>query len=213
MEMETSDMTTMASGIQGRIEKRRYVMDFGPNGALKDVALKVIEDWITNGCRYTGAILIKPSDETITTNDQRFVTALEIEVKAYTVSQGPMNESTPLNLRSAPKKREERLVLSDELRSGVSETVEKALAYTLGENGRDVVLSRLKIDYGFGFSEVTDFPGRFVELLTEILQGGSRYVEEWIVRELMNKYPYIEETKTFKDAVVKLVALDSALPR
>src|SRR2546430_2537173 len=62
MKMKTSDMTTIER-VQGKIEKRRYVMDFGPNGALKDVALKVIEDWITNGCRYTGAILIKPSKD------------------------------------------------------------------------------------------------------------------------------------------------------
>ena len=209
MKMKTSDMTTIER-VQGKIEKRRYVMDFGPNGALKDVALKVIEDWITNGCRYTGAILIKPSNDPSSTNKQRFVTALEIEVKAYTVSVGAMNASS---LGSASTKQEERLVLSDELRTGVSETVEKALAYTLGENGKDVVLSRLKIDYGFGFSEVTDFPGRFVELLTEILQGGSTYVEEWIIRELKTKYPNMAESKTFKDAVLKLVSVDSARSR
>jgi hypothetical protein len=213
METKSSETTAIVSAAQGRIEKRRYVMDFGPNAALKDATLNSIEDWIANGCKYSGAILIKSSPEPAKTDNQVYVTALEIEVKAYTVNFGFGNDVTPLILGSPLARGEERLVLSDELRVAVSETVEKALSYTLGENGKDVVLSKLRLDYGFGFSEVTDFPGRFMELLTEVLQGGSKYVEERIIQELRSRYTYLGEDQTFKDAVLKLVAADSAIPR
>jgi hypothetical protein len=195
------------------VGKIRYVLDFGPTGAKTVAALDAIDGWLSNGSKYSGAIMIRPSNLPVPSVDS-CVTAIEIEVKLYEIDD-PNDEVTKfvLGRTGAPPARaandDVRLTLSGDTRRMVSGAVRSALGYALGESGRDVVLSRLQLDYGFGFSEVTDFPGRFMELLNEILQGGSRFVEERMLQELRVENPALRDCGTLKEAIIALVAVDA----
>jgi hypothetical protein len=214
-QLGTTSTTTMQSGPIGKI---RYVLDFGPDGAKTNTTLKAIDGWLANGSKYSGAIMMRPSNLPMASPDS-YVTAVEIEVKVYEI-QEPTNEVSRFVLgrrnsstSSTAVIDDGRLVLTDSTREMVSTVVRSALGYALGENGRDVVLSKLQLDYGFGFAEVTDFPGRFMELINEILDGGSKYIEDRILQQLVKENPQLVHCKTFKEAVMKLIAIDSIQQR
>jgi hypothetical protein len=210
----TTSRVTLENGPVGKI---RYVLDFGPSGAKTNTTLRAIDGWLSNGAKFSGAIMMRPSKLPQATAES-YVTAVEIEVKVYEI-QDPNNEIAKFVLGRnngpavAAQVEDARLVLSESTREMVSSVVRSALSYALGENGRDVVLSKLQLDYGFGFAEVTDFPGRFMELLNEILDGGSKYIEDRIVLELVDHNPDLKGCSSFKDAVTKLVAIDTLQQR
>ncbi len=199
---------------EGSEQEIRYVLDFGPGGAKSGEALKTIEDGLANLSKYAGAIMIRRA-KGLPKTSKGYLTAVEIKMTLYEIPD-PTDEVSRFVLgwnTTSPESGTtdgDRLVLSAESRAMVSRVVRSALAYTLGDNGRDVVLSKLQLDYGFGFSEVTDFPGRFVELLNEILQGGARYVEERMLQELRSENKILQDCQTLKDAVMKLVLIDTS---
>lgn len=208
---QTKTVSSMSSA-----EARRYVLDFGPAPIRKEIAINTLEEWLANGSKYTGALLVRTPGQDSSPSDRVYVTAIELSMKVYTTNVGPEDEvgafvrgRGSVSEAVRPSYSTEKLVLTDGSRQVVSEVVRSALAYTLGESGRDVMLSKLQLDYGFGFSQVTDYPGRFTELLNEILQGGARYVEERILQELETKYPSLKGSGSFKDAVGRLVTIDT----
>ena len=214
MSGKPSRAMTKTTPAQATEDVRRYVLDFGPTTPSKELALKSLEEWLANGSKYAGAVLIKSQGSDSAAGDPLFVTAIELSVKVYTTTVGPDDEVGSFVRRNTGSTRvigpeANKLVLASASREMVSRVLKSALAYSLGESGKDVVLSELQLDYGFGFSEATDYPGRFVELLDEILKGGAKYVEERILQELEREKPGLKGALSFKDAMLLLAELDT----
>jgi hypothetical protein len=212
-----SEQRTDNKTIPRTAEKRRYVIDFGPNAARMETTLAAIEQWLDISAQQTGAIFLKSPDESSDTNRRDCVTAVEVEIKVIIVDSEPFGyagrfviERGRQSTLSPVRRSEERLVLSESTRASVNEIVQRALSHALGENGRDVVLNKMQIDYGSGFSQVPDFPSRFVELLDEILREGARNVEDRMIKEFKDRYPSLGECQTFKEVVLALVTADSS---
>jgi len=204
------------SGSGVSIEERRFVIDFGAGGARKQDALRVIEEVLASSSAHMGAVLFDELRKAPANEEGDWLSVVEVSVKAYTLASEDIpernlfkgNSSSESSAESAAYSRAP-LILTKRSRKAVTDCVEKGLAYALGENGRDVILSRLQVDYGFSFSEVPDYPGRFAELLDEILQGGARYIEDRIVKELNGRHLYEGEFSSLKSAVQALANLDS----
>jgi hypothetical protein len=200
-----------ATGVS--VDERRFVIDFGPGGAQKVDSLRVIEEGIASSSRRMGAFLFDELNKAPANAGGDWLSVVEISIKAYTLASEEASDESPT--RPVASKAEQvvqprtPLILTRESRKTITDCVEKGLAYALGENGRDVILSRLQVDYGFSFSEVPDYPGRFTELLDEILQGGARYIEERIVKELNDTHLYEGEFSNLKVAVQALASIDS----
>lgn len=196
---------------------RRYVLDFGPTAQPRRLALSALEGWLANGSKYAGAFFVKSPSGEEALPDEAFVSAIEINVRVITTTVPPdlvtglsswaqAEARTTLPAVSTTSRHD----LTDASREMVSRRVRTALAYALGEGGRDVVLAQLQLDYGFGFSEVTDYPGRFIELLNEILHSGARFVEERILQELALENASLKGASSFKEAVTRLATADAA---
>jgi len=202
-------------GTAVNVEEKRFVIDFGVRGARKADALKVIEEGLASSSLRMDALLFDSLNKAPANAGSDWLSVLEISIKAYTqASEGLSDEKFPTRPGSSiasPESAQSRtpLILTKRSREAVTECVEKGLVYALGENGRDVILSGLQVDYGFSFSEVPDYPGRFAELLDEILHGGARYIEERIVKELNDRHLYKGEFSSLKGAVQALASLDS----
>ena len=195
---------------------RRYVLDFGPAAHPRSLALSALEGWLANGSKYSGAFFLKSPTSPETSDQDGFVSAIELNVRIITTTL-PSDQATGASAWAQPQAspvRSESSIsanrdLTDASREMVSRRVRSALAFALGEGGRDVVLAQLQLDYGFGFSEVTDFPGRFIELLNEILQSGARFVEERILEELALENPSLKKASSFKEAIAQLATVDT----
>jgi hypothetical protein len=204
----------VGSGVS--VEEIRFVINFRTGGTRKGDALTVIKEALTSCSRRLDATLTDALNRSPSENGGDWLSVVELSVRAYTQKSEESSEDTFLgvngsnvSLADSAARPGTSMILTRRSREVVTECVERGLADALGEYGKDVIIDRLQADYGFSTSEVPDYPGRFSELLDELLQGGGRFSEQRIVKELNDRHLYEGECSSLKGAVRALATVDA----